>query len=209
MFVHLYSYGSVLMISSDAWVCSDSTPSWTFGYGSTESPHPTIKIHSWTAYLNAEQHSSIPLVFPPRFSSSNASQPAPPTPLGQNEATSLGRYSPNPTFAINADQDSIRVIGYTINSLSTGHNNGWWRITKLPSFGVEGTPIEFFAKAALWEQARYDVTVYWIGECDIECGGDTTSEVWAVMMPVSILIPMLMLMSVLILMLVFQTRRSF
>ena len=60
-YVHFHSSGDFLMISSDSWVCSDSTPSWTFGYASTESPHPTlIKTHSWTANLNGRQHKGAP-----------------------------------------------------------------------------------------------------------------------------------------------------
>jgi hypothetical protein len=67
----------------------------------------------------------------------------------------------------------------------------------LPSFGVEGTPIEFFAKAALWEEAKYEVTVYWIGECDSECGG-ARSEVWAITIPIWILVPILILILLLV-----------
>jgi len=175
----------ILTFSSDSWVCSDTTPSWTFGYASDESPHPTIKIHSWTADLDDARYSAIPLVFPPPSSSSKVSQPAPPSPSGPSslkETTPLGRYSqtrikpvstrPSSTYAKRVNQ-SFRVIGYTIKSLNISGNNGWWRITKYPSFGVEGSSIEFFALAAKWmgSKAKYEVTVYWVGndDCDVDC----------------------------------------
>ena len=60
--------------------------------------------------------------------------------------------------------DSVLVVGYTVTSLNTSGNNGWWRITKLPAFAVKGSTLEFFAQAAKWygSSARYKVTVYWV-----------------------------------------------
>jgi len=186
VFVQFLNMVSKMGSGGDSWVCSDTTPSWTFGYASNESPHPTIKVHSWTAELDDAQHSAVPLVFPPSRSSSKASLPVPPSPSvpsSPEEAPTLGRYSqtrikpfssrPNSAYAkrVDVDKNSIRVVGYSVTSLNTAGGNGWWRITKLPSFGVEGTPIEFFAAAAHWagSQAKYEVTVYWVGNCDIGC----------------------------------------
>lgn len=132
----------------DSWVCSDTTELWSYGYTHQESPHPTINIQTWTSELTDAQHSTSPLVFPPVSMRHNSRR-------GSSE-------QPPPEQIYNA---ASRIVGYTVSSGNLSGNNGWWRITKLPSFAVKGGTIEFFAQAAKWygSAAKYQVTVFWVG----------------------------------------------
>lgn len=65
VFVQFLDLVGKMGTGGDSWVCSDATPSWSHGYTTTDSPHPTITIESWSGDLDDVQHSSAPLVFPP------------------------------------------------------------------------------------------------------------------------------------------------
>ncbi|PVF95491.1 hypothetical protein CPB86DRAFT_763883 [Serendipita vermifera] len=143
VFVQFLDMVGKMGTGGDSWVCSDLTKSWSYGYSSTESPHSTITIQTWTAALNDVQHSAAPLVFPP---TTDNTQPS----------------TPDPAEAARLD---YRIIGYTVTSQNTSGSNGWWRIAQLPKFGMLGRAIEFYAQAAKWygSTAKFEVTVYWVG----------------------------------------------
>lgn len=54
-------------IHSDSWVSADSTPTWSYGYTETSSPHPLIHIQTWTGGVQTRGEESI--VFRPTPSS--------------------------------------------------------------------------------------------------------------------------------------------
>jgi hypothetical protein len=155
----------------DSWVCSDTTLSWSHGYTTTDSPHPTITVESWSADLDDSQHSSVPLVFPPaseEVTPASTTMPAYQPMSGSRVMTKATQKTENAaTRRITRRpllQESILIVGYTVNSLNVSGNNGWWRITKLPAFAVKESSLEFFAQAAKWygSTARFKVTVYWV-----------------------------------------------
>ncbi|KAG8750709.1 hypothetical protein FRC14_000289 [Serendipita sp. 396] len=43
----------------DSWVCSDQTESWSHGFTTTDAPHPTITIQTWTSELRDVEHSAL------------------------------------------------------------------------------------------------------------------------------------------------------
>jgi hypothetical protein len=156
---------------SDSWVCSDATLSWSHGYTSTDSPHPTITVESWSADLDDAQHSSVPLVFPPTSEEEASASTIKPIyqPIGgsrvmTNAVQKMENADARRSTRRPMSQESILIVGYTVTSLNVSGNNGWWRITKLPAFAVEGSSLEFFAQAAKWygSTARFKVTVYWV-----------------------------------------------
>lgn len=181
VFVQFLEMVGKMGTGGDSWVCSDTTPSWSYGYASDQSPHSTIKIQSWTEDLNDVEHSQIPLVFPQSSSTSNPSEPALPNPTGPLLSKSIRRskqetmdqssHSMSGNGVSGLEGSSIRVIGYYVKSQNTSGSNGWWRITKLPAFGVKGQPIEFFALAGKWykSKSRFEVTVYYV-----ESDGDSS-----------------------------------
>lgn len=149
---------------------------WSYGYTSEEPPHPTITIQTWESDLDDTQHSAVPLVFPPSSFPLKSSRPITPTPSYQSmeKIFRINRKSPisgelDESLSVQHESYSssplsIRIVGYSVTSLNTSGNNGWWRITSIPTFAVEGGTIGFFAQAAKWygSKAKYKVKVYWI-----------------------------------------------
>ena len=160
-------------------MCSDTTRSWSYGYVTERTPHPTITIKTWTAQLSDVEHSASPLVFPPpvppsppslayprRYSDISDSaevalQPDPPTP---NPFFAQHIGVPQRTVPKPKDDHSIYIIGYTVTSRNISGNNGWWKITKMDRFGIKDGRIEFWALAAKWmgSKSLYDVQVWYV-----------------------------------------------
>ena len=166
-------------------MCSDTTRSWSYGYVSERTPHPTITIKTWSAQLNDVQHSATPLVFPPplppspssiayprRYSERRYSEevtlqpdsPSHPSPPGPNPFFTQPIGVPQRTLPKPKDDGSVYIIGYTVTSRNISGNNGWWKITKIDGFGIKDGRIEFWALAAKWmgSKSLYDVQVWYV-----------------------------------------------
>ncbi|KIM22523.1 hypothetical protein M408DRAFT_332893, partial [Serendipita vermifera MAFF 305830] len=164
-YVQFLDYVGKTGTGGDSWVCSDSTPAWSYGYTSTNAPHPSINIQTWISDMDDVQHSTAPLIFPPIFDSAESYAQSQVTlkgrglmPMENKDVPSRGSMILDPSI-----RNSMRIVGYTVKSLNTGGHNGWWRISKPPAFGVEGGTLEFFAVAGKLyrNSARFKVMVYW------------------------------------------------
>lgn len=170
-YIQFLDYVGKTGTGGDSWVCSDDTPYWSFGYTSTDAPHPSIKIQTWISDLDNVQHSNSPLIFPPTFDFTESDAGSEVT-LKDHEQMPMETESVSSRDSIISDS-SARIVGYTVKSLDTSRHNGWWRLSKPPAFGVEGGTLEFFAVPGGWfgNSARYKVMVYWATGPDMYASG--------------------------------------